>query len=117
MKRAIIGTVLGTMAIMGGLPNAASADTWVFRDTLRPGGHDRTMAAKLADGRSCGASHNSFKDRSPFVPCMLARGWALDHIVPDPPSAHVRSFVSRGGTPMNTDDDWVARQRAQDNTQ
>jgi hypothetical protein len=114
MKRAIIGTLLSTMV----MSNAASADTWVFRDTLRPNGHDRTMAAKLADGRRCGLSHNSFKDRSPFVPCMLARGWALDHIIPDPPSAHVRSFVSRNRAPVNnSDDDWVARQRAQDNTQ
>jgi hypothetical protein len=50
MKRTILSTVL----ILGGMLNAARADTWVFRDTLWPNGHDRSMAAKRADGRKCG---------------------------------------------------------------
>jgi hypothetical protein len=119
MKRTVTGTMLGTILILGGLLSAAHADTWVFRDTLRPNGRDRTMAAKQADGRKCGASHNSFKDGSPFQQCMLSYGWALDHIIPDPPSAHARRFVSHDSAPIDnsSSDDWVARQRDQDNNQ
>lgn len=119
MKRTITATILGTILILGRMLNLAHADTWVFRDTLRPNGHDRTMAAKRADGRKCGSSHNSFKDGSPFQHCMLSYGWVLDHIVPDSPSVHAPRFVSHDTAPLNnsSNDDWVARQRDQDNTQ
>jgi hypothetical protein len=40
----------GTMSILGGMLTAAHADTWAFTDTLRPNGHERSMAAKRADG-------------------------------------------------------------------
>ena len=51
MKRKL----LGTMLILGGMLTATHADTWVFTDTLRPNGHERSMAAKRADFRKCGA--------------------------------------------------------------
>ena len=77
-------TILGTVLILGGALNAARADTWVFRDTLRPNGHDRGMAAKRADGRKCGLTRqNMFSDGDAFLRCMQTYGWALDHIVPD----------------------------------
>ena len=44
MKR----TIMGTLLILGDILNAAHADTWVFRDMLRPNGHERSMAAKRA---------------------------------------------------------------------
>jgi len=55
---------LGTMLILGGMLNVAHADTWVMRDTLRPNGHERSMAAKRADARKCGAAQGgrSFND-------------------------------------------------------
>jgi hypothetical protein len=120
MKRTIAGTMLGAILIWGGVLNAAHADTWVFRDALRPNGHDRTMAAKQADGRKCGLSRNTFKDGSPFVQCMTTRGWVLDHIIPDPPAVHAR--VRNGGYDQappidNSIDDDHRRQRDQDNTQ
>src|ERR1019366_10764726 len=87
MKR----TIMGTMLILGGMLTAAHADAWVFRDTLRPHGHDRSLAAKRADGRKCGTSHNMFEDGASFEQCMLGRGWVFDHVIPDPPSAHARS--------------------------
>ena len=51
-------------------------------------------------------------------PCMLSRGWALDHVIPDPPSVHAR----HSGDPSppvdnSSNDDWVQRQRDQDNLQ
>ena len=80
------------MLILGGMLTAAHADTWVMRDTLRRNGHERSMAAKRADARKCGAAQGgrSFNDTAApnMQQCMLARGWVLDHIVPDPPSRH-----------------------------
>ena len=118
MKRIIIGTML----ILGGMLNAASADTWVFRDIERPHGHDRGMAVKRADGRKCGARHNAFKDEnvSSFQSCMFARGWTLDHIIPDP--APRTAHGSRDDSPSvdnssSSNDDWVRRQQDQDNLQ
>jgi len=119
MKRAITGTLLGTVLILAGMLNAARADTWVFKDTLRPNGSDRSMTAKRADGRKCGMSNNRFKDGSSFVECMRTYGWALDHIIPDPSPARASRFIARNGAPGNNSsgDDGVARQRDQDNTQ
>jgi hypothetical protein len=86
MKRTILSTVL----ILGGMLNAARADTWVFRDTLRPNGHDRSMAAKRADGRKCGLTRqNMFGDGDAFVRCMQTYGWALNHVVPDQSSRYI----------------------------
>jgi hypothetical protein len=117
MKRTIITAAL----ILGGMLNAAHADTWIFRDTLRPGGQDRSMAVKRADGRKCGTIRGSFRDGSGFEQCMVARGWVLDHIIPDPPSAHARARGSSSDYSPSVDnsssDDWVQRQRDQDNTQ
>jgi len=115
MKR----TIIGTMLILGATLTAAHADTWVFRDTLRPNGHDRSMAAKRADGRRCGTSHDMFTDGPSFEKCMLARGWAFDHVIPDPPTIHVHgpSYDPGPSIDNSSNDDWVARQRDQDNMQ
>jgi hypothetical protein len=86
MKRTILSTVL----ILGGMLNAARGDTWVFRDTLRPNGHDRSMAAKRIDGRKCGSTRqNVFSDGDAFVRCMQTYGWALDHIVSDQSARYI----------------------------
>ena len=117
MKRLVLGTVV----ILYGMIGAASAETDVFRDTLRPGGHDRSMAAKIADGRKCGARHNAFKDEnvSTFQGCMFARGWTLDHIIPDPVprTAHGSNDDSPPPIDNSSNDDWVRRQQDQDNLQ
>jgi hypothetical protein len=122
MQRMMIGAVL----ILGGMLNAANADTWVFKDTLRPNGHDRSMAAKRADGRRCGASPGgrSFDEaKAPNMrDCMWTRGWALDHIIPDPPTAHAHARNSDDDSsppPIDnsSNDDWARRQQDQDNLQ
>jgi hypothetical protein len=117
MKRVILGTIL----ILGGMLNAASADTWVFRDIQRPNGHDRGMAVKRADGRKCGARNNAFKDAdvSAFQSCMAARGWTLDHIVPDSVTRTAHGSSSDSSPPIDnsSNDDWVRRQQDQDNLQ
>jgi hypothetical protein len=115
MKR----TIMGALLILGGMLNAAHADAWVFRDALRPHGHDRGMAAKRADGRKCGASHNMFTASATFEQCILARGWAFDHAIPDRPTTHMRDTSSDHAPPIDnsSNDDWVQRQRDQDNIQ
>jgi hypothetical protein len=93
MTRRVLGTqALGTVVILCGMIGAASAETDVFRDTLRPGGHDRSMAAKIADGRKCGLTRqNTFTDRATFQSCMQGHGWVLDHIVQDRPAVQDKS--------------------------
>jgi len=118
----MIRKLLTTTLILVGMMTGAHADTWIFKDTLRPGGHERSMAAKRADGIKCGAARDgqSFNDaKAPNMrQCMSAHGWALDHVIPDPPTRHARS--SNGTyTPVgnSSNDDWVRRQQDQDNLQ
>ena len=111
--------LLATTLILGGMLTAAHADTWVFRDTLRPNGHERSMAAKRADGVRCGAARGgrSFSDAAAtnMQQCMSARGWALAHIVPDAPTRHARSSRDTY-TPVDnsSNDDQAQRQRDTD---
>lgn len=66
------------------LSSAAQADTYHFKDVLRPHGHARSLSAKFADGRSCGASGSHFSgDVTAFERCMRAHGWVVDHYTPD----------------------------------
>ena len=108
---------LGAILILGGMLTAAHADTWVMKDTLRPNGHERSMAAKRADARKCGAAHGgrSFNDASApnMKQCMMARGWVLDHVIPDPPSRHARSPDHSWSPPADNSaiDDQIQRQR------
>jgi hypothetical protein len=119
----MIRKLLATTLVLGGMLTVAHADTWVFRDTLRLNGHERSMAAKRADGVKCGAARggHSFSDaKAPDMQqCMSARGWALDPVIPDPPRRHARSSSDAYNAPVDnsSNDDWVRRQQDQDNTQ
>jgi hypothetical protein len=124
MKRTMIARALSTTLLLVGMLRAAHADTWVFRDTLRPNGHDRSMAAKRADGRKCGASRSgrSFTDAAApnMRERMFVRGWALDHIIPGPPSVHAGGSGDDAPSPeidTSANDDMVRRQQDQDNLQ
>ena len=53
---------------------------------------------------------------------MFVRGWALDHIIPGPPSVHARAGGSGDDSPSpeidtSANDDMVRRQQDQDNLQ
>ncbi len=75
--------ILASLLVLAGAVQASASDTYVFRDTLQPGGHDRSLAAKRADGRKCAStSQNTFSHVAAFEQCMRARGWVLDHVVP-----------------------------------
>lgn len=98
MKTRAATKVRGAAKIMGAVllcaftAHVAKADTWHFRDVLRPHGHARSMKAKMADAHKCGAVGHAFSDD--FLPtmqqCMLQYGWALDHIIPDPKPRYAR---------------------------
>jgi len=71
---------------------AALADTYIYKDVLRPNGQARSMAAKFADFRACGYRKGASVTDAAVArigACMHGRGWALDHIVPDP-AQHAR---------------------------
>jgi uncharacterized low-complexity protein len=124
MKRTMIARALSTTLLLVGMLRAAHADTWVFRDTLRPSGHDRSMAAKHADGGKCGALRSGRSFSHAAAPnmrkCMFVRGWALGHIIPDPTSLHARVSGADAPSPeidTSANDDMVRRQQDQDNLQ
>jgi hypothetical protein len=72
------------------LSAAEAADTYYFKDILRPHEQARSFSAKLADGRSCGASGTSFsEDVKKFEQCMRAHGWVVDRYAPDPKTSVV----------------------------
>jgi hypothetical protein len=83
---AFTSAVLGAALLFGA--QAASAETQIFKDILRPHGVERSLAQKFADGHRCGATaNNTFTNAAAFQKCMRARGWALDHTVPDAPAS------------------------------
>src|ERR1700738_3099042 len=98
MKRTALAHLLlaGTIA-------AAQADTYTFKDVLKPHGKARSMAAKQADGRKCGTINGYFptQDTDRFTACMSALGWTVgkikrsplsDENMPDPDDTTVGHF-------------------------
>ena len=89
-------TIVGCVAVAAVLTtlslNAARADDIAyFKDVQKPGGHTRSMAAKLADARACGVSSGAITGLMPaFQTCMSGRGWVLDHYGPDPATPRPR---------------------------
>jgi len=76
--------------------SAARADTYHFKDALRPHGHERGMAAKYADGRACGASAgHRFSNVPSFKQCMRAHGWVVDRYTPDRSRSRVAARPAR----------------------
>jgi hypothetical protein len=66
-------------------PSARQADSYHFKDVLRPHRHARTISAELADAQSCDASGDDISGNvAKFKQCMRARGWVVDRYTPDP---------------------------------
>ena len=77
-------TAIVTMLSLG----AARADTYLFTDTLRPGGVARSEAAFHTDEHRCGADANDhLSNVAAFKKCMRARGWVNDEYRPNRPVA------------------------------
>jgi hypothetical protein len=83
--RAIAAAAVGTALSIG----AAQANAKVtFRDVLKPNGHERSKAEKLADGAACGTAgptHELTTTLPVFEKCMRAKGWVLVPVRPAPP--------------------------------
>ena len=77
----------------------ASAETDVYKDVRMRNGHARSMAAKRADMRACGAVNAkvSDKDFPKADACMQAHGWVIDHVVPDKGAVAQRKPAASGG--------------------
>jgi hypothetical protein len=88
VRRSLMTAAMLSALTLAGV-SGALAESNVYKDIRKPNGHDRTSAIKLADSRACGASKQ--RDLPPdiagFNACMYAHGWALDHVIPDPPLA------------------------------
>jgi hypothetical protein len=84
LKSAMTTALLALFSIGGALTTTA-AEKDVYKDVLRPNGHERSMAAKRADIRACGAANGvGDLDFPKANECMRAHGWVLAHVVPDP---------------------------------
>ena len=81
IRTAAAATILAALSV-----SVAHADAAVFHDVLKPNGHTRSQAAKAADGANCGmVKGRGLTVMLPvFVKCMAAKGWAFDHVRPDP---------------------------------
>jgi hypothetical protein len=97
LRRSVITTAILAALSLGGVLGA-SADTYVFRDIRKPGGHEREMAAKLADGRAGASKSGNVHNLPVLESCMRAHGWVVDHIVPD------SSAAARHATIVHFDD-------------
>ena len=98
--RAVAAAALVTVLSLG----AARADTYLFTDTLRPGGHARSDAAFQADEHRCGADANDhFGNVAAFKKCMRAHGWVADAYKPDPPRSRANSHLAPGDDYISAD--------------
>jgi|SRR5215472_7760179 len=83
MRAAAISALITVLSL-----SAAQADTFLFTDTLRPGGVARSDAAFKADEHRCGADANDhFGNVAAFKKCMRAHGWVNDAYKPNRPSS------------------------------
>src|SRR6516165_9344858 len=74
--RATAVTAIVTVLSLG----AARADTYLFTDTLRPGGD----------------ANNHFGNVAAFKKCMRTHGWVADAYKPDPPKSRADSRFAPG---------------------
>ena len=83
---------------------AARADTYLFTDTLRPGGVARSEATFHADEHRCGADANDhFGNVAAFKKCMRTHGWVADAYKPDPPKSRADSRLAPGDDYISAD--------------
>jgi hypothetical protein len=82
MKRIIVATLLLASSVLGA---AADTSSYVFKDVLKPSGHERSADVRHADGRACGVTGDLDMpaDIPAFKKCMQARGWRFSHVSTD----------------------------------
>jgi hypothetical protein len=89
---------------------AHANDTYHFKDVLKPHGHERTLSAKFADGRSCGVVGIQYTGNvGKFLRCMRVHGRVVDRFTPDPSPRVTFTAPPTPTVRSNTDDDWEKR--------
>jgi hypothetical protein len=90
LRRSLMTAAMLAVFSLGGVLGAA-AETDIYKDVKRPNGHVRSMAAKRADIRACGAINGvSDRDFPKSDACMRAHGWVIARVVPDTTSSRRR---------------------------
>jgi hypothetical protein len=104
LRRSVISTALIAVFAVSAAATA-HAETDIYRDARMPNGHARSMAAKRADIRACGAVNGKVSngDFPRANACMEARGWVVDRVVQD--RADRRAPAPQQKTWQETDDD------------
>jgi hypothetical protein len=103
-KSVATATLMVLITLSGSL--GAAAETDVYRDALQPGGHARSAAQKRAAFAACGYSGSPVDDSAfqRIDQCLNARGWTIDHIVPDAPqNAHGNNGPATRAVTYNKD--------------
>jgi hypothetical protein len=92
MKRILLAALLLGVADIQAHAAQAPHREITFHDTLRPGGHQRSLAVANATANSCYASTGTSREYSPtqaFKDCMSAQGfsWMSTRVVGNVPAA------------------------------
>lgn len=82
-------------------PALASHYNIAFHDTLRPGGHQRSLAVANAASASCFTQTGTSPEAAPtqaYKDCMKAEGfrWLSTRLLKDPPSKQAASGIPAG---------------------
>jgi hypothetical protein len=98
MKKLIVAA---TFALVSLSPALASHYDISFSDTLRPGGHRRSLAVANAASASCYTQTGTSPEAAPtqaYKDCMKAQGfrWTATKFVKDPPAKRAASAIPAG---------------------
>jgi hypothetical protein len=103
IKSLAAASIILLAATAGAAAGQSYSDTYVMKDVRSPPGHARSLAAKLADARACGASRDAVVSDANLpaaLDCMNARGWAVARVVPNE--------SARPAAPSSASDDQAA---------
>jgi hypothetical protein len=98
MKKLIVAAAFALVSIS---PALASHYNIAFHDTLRPGGHQRSLAVAKAASASCFTQTGTSPEATPtqaYKDCMKAEGfrWMATKLVRDPPAKRAASGIPAG---------------------
>jgi hypothetical protein len=98
MKKLIVAAASALMSVS---PALASHYDIAFHDTLRPGGHQRSLAVAKAASASCFTQTGTSPEAAPtqaYKDCMNAQGfrWMTTKLIKDPATKQAASGIPAG---------------------
>ena len=98
MKKVLIAAAVVIASLS---PALASHYGIAFHDTLRPGGHQRSLAVAKATSASCFTQTGTSPEAAPtqaYKDCMMAQGfrWLSTKLLKDPPAKPVANAIPAG---------------------